>query len=93
MSMVVNENNELSGQFNIVFKPLPQLDGKHTVFGRIVAGHGETLTRISAQGLPRGTASTDIVIRECGWYTRAGRYNPGKPNTTKFPLRPDMTKK
>lgn len=35
MSMVVTSDNEVCGQFNIIFKPLPQFDGKHVVFGRV----------------------------------------------------------
>lgn len=33
--MVVTPDNEVCGQFNIIFKPLPQFDGKHVVFGRV----------------------------------------------------------
>lgn len=33
--MVVSPDNEVYGQFNIIFKPLPQFDGKHVVFGRV----------------------------------------------------------
>lgn len=33
--MVVTKDNEVNGQFNIIFKPLPQFDGKHVVFGRV----------------------------------------------------------
>ncbi|KAL0884175.1 hypothetical protein ABMA27_016180 [Loxostege sticticalis] len=35
LSMVVTKDNEVNGQFNIIFKPLPQFDGKHVVFGRV----------------------------------------------------------
>lgn len=33
--MVVTSGNEVCGQFNIIFKPLPQFNGKHVVFGRV----------------------------------------------------------
>lgn len=33
--MVVTSDNEVCGQFNIIFKPLPQFNGKHVVFGRV----------------------------------------------------------
>ena len=33
--MVVTSDNEVYGQFNIIFKPLSQFDGKHVVFGRV----------------------------------------------------------
>lgn len=35
LSMVVTSDNEVPGQFNIIFKPLPQFDNKHVVFGRV----------------------------------------------------------
>lgn len=33
--MAVSKDNEVYGFFNIIFKPLPQFDGKHVVFGRV----------------------------------------------------------
>ncbi|XP_053599715.1 uncharacterized protein LOC128669167 [Plodia interpunctella] len=87
LSMVVTSDNEVSGQFNIIFKPLSQLDGKHVVFGRVVSGPAQALERISALGLPLGTTTDDCMIRYCGWYTRAGQYREGAPNTIKFPPR------
>lgn len=33
--MAVSRENEVCGQFYIVFKPLPQFDGKGVVFGRV----------------------------------------------------------
>ncbi|XP_028161836.1 peptidyl-prolyl cis-trans isomerase E-like isoform X2 [Ostrinia furnacalis] len=87
LSMVVTPDNEVCGQFNIIFKPLPQFDGKHVVFGRIVGGPTQALERISALGLPLGTTTSDCIIRYCGWFTRAGQYREGNPNTIKFPPR------
>ncbi|XP_050672254.1 uncharacterized protein LOC126970419 isoform X2 [Leptidea sinapis] len=83
----VSSDNEVYGQFNIIFKPLPQFDGKHVVFGRIVAGPFQALERISALGLPLGTTTSDCIIRYCGWFTRNGQYKEGQPNTIKFPPR------
>ncbi|XP_034825458.1 uncharacterized protein [Maniola hyperantus] len=87
LSMVVSCDNEVYGQFNIIFKPLPQFDGKHVVFGRIIAGPTQTLERISALGLPLGTTTADCIVRYCGWFTRSGQYREGNPNTIKFPPR------
>ncbi|CAG9563343.1 unnamed protein product [Danaus chrysippus] len=87
MSMAVTPDNEVCGQFNIIFKPLPQFDGKHVVFGRIIAGPTQALERISALGLPLGTTTSDCIIRNCGWFTRSGQYRDGNPNTIKFPPR------
>lgn len=33
--MPVTKDNEVCGHFNIIFKPLPQFDGKNVVFGRV----------------------------------------------------------
>ncbi|CAK1544698.1 unnamed protein product [Leptosia nina] len=87
LSMVVTPDNEVCGQFNIIFKPLSQFDGKHVVFGRIVGGPAQALERISALGLPLGTTTSDCIIRYCGWFTRNGQYKEGNPNTIKFPPR------
>ncbi|XP_063616087.1 uncharacterized protein LOC134789385 [Cydia splendana] len=87
VSMVVTSGNEVTGQFNIIFKPLPQLDGKHVVFGRIVAGPAQFLERISALGLPLGTTTSDCVVHACGAYSRKGQYRAGATNTRTFPPR------
>ncbi|XP_075972150.1 uncharacterized protein LOC142973984 [Anticarsia gemmatalis] len=87
LSMVVSKDNEVCGFFNIIFKPLPQFDGKHVVFGRIIAGPPPTLERISALGLPLGTPTSDCVIHSSGYFTRTGQYREGNPNTIKFPPR------
>ncbi|XP_026491480.2 uncharacterized protein LOC113397378 [Vanessa tameamea] len=92
LSMVVTPDDEVYGQFNIIFKPLPQFDGKHVVFGRIVAGPTQALERISALGLPLGTTTSDCVIRYCGWFTRSGQYREGNPTTIKFPPRRKVKK-
>ncbi|CAH2244623.1 jg3852 [Pararge aegeria aegeria] len=92
LSMVVSAGNEVYGQFNIIFKPLPQFDGKHVVFGRIIAGPAQTLERISALGLPLGSTTADCVVRYCGWFTRTGQYRDGTPNTIKFPPRRKVKK-
>ncbi|CAH4036093.1 unnamed protein product [Pieris brassicae] len=87
LSMVVTSDNEVCGQFNIIFKPLPQFDGKHVVFGRIIGGPAQALERISALGLPLGSTTSDCIIRYCGWFTRTGQYREGNTNAIKFPPR------
>ncbi|KAF9801386.1 hypothetical protein SFRURICE_016769 [Spodoptera frugiperda] len=87
ISMVITPDGEATGQFNIIFKPLPQFDKRHVVFGRIIAGPAPALERISALGLPLGTTTSDCIILSCGWFTKSGRYKEGSPNTIKFPPR------
>ena len=48
-------------QFFILFKEAPNLDGKHTVFGRVVEGRG-TLLGIEARGSKSGTPRAPVVI-------------------------------
>lgn len=83
-SMAVTHDKEVYGHFNIIFKPLPQFDGKHVVFGRIVDGPPEVLERISALGLPLGTTAEDCVLRRCGWFPKTGPCRYGPKNVIQF---------
>ncbi|CAB3228749.1 unnamed protein product [Arctia plantaginis] len=87
LSMSVSKDNEVYGFFNIIFKPLPQFDGKHVVFGRIIGGPPLTLERISALGLALGGTTNDCIMKSCGYFSRFGQYREGNPNTIKFPPR------
>jgi peptidylprolyl isomerase len=49
-------------QFFITFTPTPFLDGKHTVFGNLVSGLEDTLTKIEALGNRRGKTKEEIKI-------------------------------
>jgi len=49
-------------QFFITFKPTPFLDGKHTVFGKVVADLEGSLTKIEALGSRRGRTKEVIKI-------------------------------
>jgi len=42
-----------------------QLDGKHVVFGNVVAGF-DVLAAIEAAGTPSGTPTAAVVIADCG---------------------------
>jgi cyclophilin family peptidyl-prolyl cis-trans isomerase len=48
-------------QFFILFQAAPHLDGKHTIFGRVVEGFG-TLRLIEALGSEDGTPREPVVI-------------------------------
>lgn len=48
-------------QFFVIFKPVPHLDGKHTVFGKLIEGK-ETLTAIEKLGSRRGKPTSPIII-------------------------------
>jgi peptidyl-prolyl cis-trans isomerase B (cyclophilin B) len=49
-------------QFFITFKATPFLDGKHTVFGQVVSGLEDTLTKIEALGSRRGHTKEVVKI-------------------------------
>ena len=49
-------------QFFLTFSPTPFLDGKHTVFGKVVAGLEETLTKIEALGTRSGRTTKAVTI-------------------------------
>ena len=49
-------------QFFLTFKPTPFLDGKHTVFGKIVTDLEESLSKIEALGSRRGKTKEVVKI-------------------------------
>jgi len=49
-------------QFFITFQPTPFLNGKHTVFGQVVKGLDDSLTKIQALGSRRGATKEPITI-------------------------------
>jgi len=61
LSMANRGPNTDGSQFFITFKPTPFLDGRHTVFGKLVAGE-ETLTRIEKLGSRSGQTKTPVTI-------------------------------
>jgi peptidylprolyl isomerase len=49
-------------QFFITFKPTPFLDGKHTIFGKVVSDLENSLTKIEALGSRSGRTKEEIKI-------------------------------
>ena len=52
-------------QFFITTVPTPHLDGKHTVFGKVIEGK-EYIDAIESVGSPDGTPTEKVVIVGCG---------------------------
>lgn len=48
-------------QFFLTFKATPWLDGKHTIFGEIVAGY-DVMKKLEAAGTPKGTPKERLLI-------------------------------
>jgi peptidyl-prolyl cis-trans isomerase B (cyclophilin B) len=64
LSMANAGPNTDGSQFFLTFKPTPFLDGKHTVFGKVVEGMG-TVRELEKNGSPgRGTPKTNIYIQK-----------------------------
>jgi len=57
--------NTNTSQFFISVRPLPWLDGKNVVFGRVISGF-ETVDKIEQQGLEDGTLRGEVMIENSG---------------------------
>jgi cyclophilin family peptidyl-prolyl cis-trans isomerase len=61
LSMANAGPNTDGSQFFITFKPTPFLDGKHTVYGKVVDGM-DTLNKLEAAGSDSGRTSEPLTI-------------------------------
>ncbi|CAH0698540.1 unnamed protein product [Spodoptera exigua] len=78
LSMRVTVDDEMCGMFNITYKPLPQLDLRNVVFGRVVRP-SSTYTIISKLG--NALNSRPIVEIISSRRKESGRWIHGQPNT------------
>ena len=65
LSMANAGPNTNGSQFFLTFIPCPWLDGKHTVFGKVVNGK-EVLTKLNSIGSSSGKAKEVAEIEDCG---------------------------
>lgn len=54
-----------NSQFFILFEPAEWLDGKHSVFGKVISGD-EVLEKVEACGTSSGKPSMRVIISACG---------------------------
>ncbi|XP_050559650.1 uncharacterized protein LOC118278437 isoform X1 [Spodoptera frugiperda] len=78
LSMRVTMDDEMCGIFNITFKPLPQLDLRNVVFGRVI--RPSTTYNIISQ-LGNALSSRPIIEVISSRRKQEGRWIVGQPNT------------
>mmetsp|Transcript_51473 Transcript_51473/g.85303 ORF Transcript_51473/g.85303 Transcript_51473/m.85303 type:complete len:195 (+) Transcript_51473:44-628(+) len=65
LSMANAGPNTNGSQFFITTVACDWLDGKHTVFGKVVEGYA-VVKKMEQQGNSRGDTKADVVIKDCG---------------------------
>ena len=65
LTMANKGPNTNNSQFMITLFPLPWLDGKHVVFGRVIKGY-EVVRKIEEVGSEMGTPKKKVIISNCG---------------------------
>lgn len=60
-----DKNNKIQNQFCITFNPLPELNGKQTIFGKIMKG-ATGLYKINDLGTKYGRPVVKIIVTDCG---------------------------
>eukprot|EP01087_Luapelamoeba_hula_P021614 TRINITY_DN759_c0_g1_i2.p1 TRINITY_DN759_c0_g1~~TRINITY_DN759_c0_g1_i2.p1 ORF type:complete len:249 (+),score=55.80 TRINITY_DN759_c0_g1_i2:286-1032(+) len=87
---MANAGRDTNGsQFFITVVPCSWLDGKHVVFGQVVAGM-EVVKLIEGKGSQSGAPSVKITITDCGMYTNAVAKQRQTPLIRNLPI--DRTK-
>jgi cyclophilin family peptidyl-prolyl cis-trans isomerase len=77
LSMAKTSQPDTGGsQFFITFRPTPHLDGKHTVFGRVVDGMRVLAKLQRTEGVPGAPGPPDKILKATVLRKRAHPYKP-----------------
>eukprot|EP00927_Polykrikos_kofoidii_P041044 TRINITY_DN34974_c0_g2_i1.p1 TRINITY_DN34974_c0_g2~~TRINITY_DN34974_c0_g2_i1.p1 ORF type:complete len:450 (-),score=101.35 TRINITY_DN34974_c0_g2_i1:224-1507(-) len=88
-----NQAGKNCSQFFFTSKESPKFDGKHVVFGRVIAGL-DILSKLESIGSQSGRPLFEAVISDCGELeSEAMRKRKRKPGAEEDPLPPGWEKK
>lgn len=71
LSMANKGRHTNGSQFFITTAATPQLDGRHVVFGEVLEGFQEVVTKMEAVGSESGATSRRVEITNCGELPRS----------------------
>lgn len=77
LSMAHEGKNSAGSQFSLTFRPAPELDDKHTAFGRVVEGM-DVLPRLQRRDPQRGGDEADRILKAEILRKRDHKYEPTK---------------
>ncbi|XP_031846959.1 uncharacterized protein LOC116433226 [Nomia melanderi] len=70
-----NDGNKSDSKFNLTFRRLETMDGKHVVFGKVISGFSN-IYKIEEFGTKTGKPIKTIIISNCGIVSRKHNWYP-----------------